>query len=168
MGKIETGLALGAGLSWFCLRFLKRKNLFLQSVGQSLGTFFDTLVGGILDGGGGFLFHAAVELSFHSGLELLVVLVGSVALGEDAFDASLDAGGVGLVAVAFGAAGLGGVRCCERTGFLAILEAAAWTRETLGVELIASTPVCAWSDRNRECLGAACPFNPRHGEDPAT
>ena len=65
-------------------------------------------------------------------------------------------------------ADLGGVRCCKRTGFLAILEAAAWTRETLGVELIASTPVCAWSDRNRECLGAVCPFNPRHGEDPAT
>jgi hypothetical protein len=28
-------------------------------------------------------------------------------------------------------ADLGGVRCCKRTGFLAILEAAAWTRETL-------------------------------------
>jgi hypothetical protein len=55
---------------------------------------------------------------------------------------------------------IGGVRCCKRTGFLAVETAASWTRETLGVPMTAARPVCAWSSQNRECLGTLCPYNP--------
>ncbi|MCF0121263.1 MAG: hypothetical protein HUJ65_06450 [Oscillospiraceae bacterium] len=62
-------------------------------------------------------------------------------------------------------ASYGGVRCCKRTAFIAIAEAASWTRDTLGVDMRDSTPVCRWSAKNRECLGAACPFHSSHLED---
>lgn len=80
-------------------------NLLAELLGDSLGTSLDTLVDGLLGGVSDFALHAALELLVHTSLELLVVLVGGVALGEDAVDARLNAGGVGLVAVALGLAG---------------------------------------------------------------
>ncbi len=62
-------------------------------------------------------------------------------------------------AISLKIADLGGVRCCKRTCFTAIVEAAAWTKENTGIELNISTPVCNWSSRNKECLGAKCPYN---------
>ncbi|HWQ51181.1 MAG TPA: DUF5714 domain-containing protein [Terriglobales bacterium] len=55
---------------------------------------------------------------------------------------------------------LGGVRCCKRTSFTAAIRAAEWTREVTGVELPVSRPVCSFYPKNRECLGAACPYFP--------
>jgi len=51
-----------------------------------------------------------------------------------------------------------GARCCKRESFLAILAAARFAREHLGVDLPARGPACDWSGTNRECLGEACPF----------
>lgn len=53
----------------------------------------------------------------------------------------------------------GGARCCKRDSFLAILAAARFAREHLGVELPARGPACDFSEANRECPGVACPFH---------
>ncbi len=52
-----------------------------------------------------------------------------------------------------------GARCCKRDSFLAILAAARFARERLGVDLPARGPACEWSEANAECLGDACPFH---------
>lgn len=53
---------------------------------------------------------------------------------------------------------VGGVRCCKRTGRLAIEQAALWTRKNLGVDMPCSRPRCGYSGINKECLRQACPF----------
>ncbi len=50
-------------------------------------------------------------------------------------------------------------RCCKRDSFLAILAAARFARERLGVALPARGPACEWSGTNAECSGVACPFH---------
>ncbi len=52
-----------------------------------------------------------------------------------------------------------GARCCKRDSFLAILAAARFSREHLGVALPARGPACEWSASNRECLADGCPFH---------
>jgi len=52
-----------------------------------------------------------------------------------------------------------GPRCCKRESFLAILAAARFAREHLGVDLRAGGPSCDWSGTNGECIGDACPFH---------
>jgi hypothetical protein len=52
-----------------------------------------------------------------------------------------------------------GPRCCKRDSFLAILAAARFSREYLGVDLPARGPACEWTDVNRECLLERCPFH---------
>lgn len=56
---------------------------------------------------------------------------------------------------------LGGPRCCKRTGFSAILEAAAFARERRGIEMDVPDKVrCSFFPRNAECLKEGCPFYP--------
>jgi hypothetical protein len=50
-------------------------------------------------------------------------------------------------------------RCCKRDSFLAILAAARFAREHLGIALPAPGPACEWSGANRECHGERCPFH---------
>ena len=57
-------------------------------------------------------------------------------------------------------ADVGGVRCCKRTSFIAIKEAALWTKETTGICMEAEEPVCRYFRNNKECLGKKCPFHP--------
>ncbi len=52
-----------------------------------------------------------------------------------------------------------GARCCKRDSFLALLAAARFSREHLGVALPARGPACEWSGANAECVGDACPFH---------
>jgi hypothetical protein len=52
-----------------------------------------------------------------------------------------------------------GARCCKRDAFLAILAAARFAREHLGVALPVRAPACDWSGTNGECIGDACPFH---------
>lgn len=61
-------------------------------------------------------------------------------------------------------AAVGGPRCCKRTGRLAVIRAAAFTAEWLGVEMPTATVRCAHIGRNRECIGTACPFFPTKRE----
>ncbi len=67
----------------------------------------------------------------------------------------------------------GGARCCKRDSLLAILAAARFAREHLGVALPARGRACEWSDRNAQCLEGGCPFHrprassaPRAGRGP--
>ena len=55
----------------------------------------------------------------------------------------------------------GGPRCCKRNVFLSLLTAAGWTEQILGVPIQAKAPRCPYYARNRECLGARCPFFPK-------
>lgn len=58
-------------------------------------------------------------------------------------------------------ADIGGPRCCKRTGFTAILEAARFAGERRGVRMELPDRVeCRYFARNRECLKAACPYYP--------
>ena len=57
-------------------------------------------------------------------------------------------------------ADIGGVRCCKRTGFIAIREAALWTKETMGISMETEKPVCHYFSNNKGCLGKNCPFHP--------
>lgn len=59
-------------------------------------------------------------------------------------------------------ADLGGPRCCKRTGFVALQEAAACTAELSGVEMeMPERITCRYYHCNRECLKVGCPFFPR-------
>ena len=54
----------------------------------------------------------------------------------------------------------GGPRCCKRDTFLAIEEARRFMADHLGAHFPAEdTPVCQFSDRNKECLGEECPYH---------
>jgi hypothetical protein len=53
---------------------------------------------------------------------------------------------------------VGGPRCCKRDSFLAILAAADFVKEQLGVELEKPEVVCTYAARNRQCIGRRCPF----------
>ena len=53
----------------------------------------------------------------------------------------------------------GGPRCCKRNSFLSIIEAIDFSEKHLGTALKANPDVkCEFSDRNKECLRAECPF----------
>lgn len=63
-------------------------------------------------------------------------------------------------------ADVGGVRCCKRTGFIALIEARAHTEELLGVRMeMPERIVCTHFPRNKQCLHAKCPFFPRNKEE---
>lgn len=53
----------------------------------------------------------------------------------------------------------GGPRCCKRDSYLAVLEAAEFTEEKLGIRMTCSTPRCTRSAQNAQCRGEACPFH---------
>ena len=64
-------------------------------------------------------------------------------------------------------ADVGGVRCCKRTGFIALLESAAFTEEVLGVKMdMPEAIACTHFRRNKQCLKTRCPFFPkRHSQE---
>jgi len=55
----------------------------------------------------------------------------------------------------------GGARCCKRDTALALLAAARFTHERLGVAMGAHGPSCEFSAMNAECLLERCAFFPR-------
>ena len=60
----------------------------------------------------------------------------------------------------------GGPRCCKRDSFLAVLAAVDFVREHLGVGMARTVPVCSYSARNSQCIGARCPFSAAGREKP--
>ncbi len=64
-----------------------------------------------------------------------------------------------MTAAALGAIGeIGGPRCCKRDSYLAIIEAVAFTKEHLGIEMELGKIKCTHSAQNNQCIGARCPF----------
>lgn len=58
-------------------------------------------------------------------------------------------------------ADIGGPRCCKRTGFTAIEQAARYTADTTGVRMeLPSRIVCTFSSGNDECRKKECPYFP--------
>ena len=58
--------------------------------------------------------------------------------------------------------GVGGPRCCKRDSMLAILTAAAFTEECLGVAMeLPKVLRCGFFPRNGECIQSSCPFYPK-------
>ena len=55
----------------------------------------------------------------------------------------------------------GGPRCCKRDSYLSILEAVAFTKEHLGIEMEVSDIICSRSALNNQCIKAACLFYPK-------
>lgn len=56
---------------------------------------------------------------------------------------------------------LGGPRCCKRNTYTAILTAAAFVQEHLGVELaLPPSATCVHSAENQQCIRKKCPYYP--------
>ena len=53
-----------------------------------------------------------------------------------------------------------GPRCCKRNSTLAILQAAQFSKEHLGIEMDITPVTCIHFDQNSQCIGARCPFHP--------
>lgn len=60
-----------------------------------------------------------------------------------------------------GNAEIGGVRCCKRTTRTAVEIAARFSEEVFGISMETSAPPCTFSGKNKECLGAKCPYFPK-------
>lgn len=84
------------------------------------------------------------------------VATGATPLARQAWGTANEATGRALTVIG----GLGGPRCCKRTTWLAVLTGVRVAKESLDVPLQGRGPVCEWSERNAECLGAPCPFHP--------
>jgi len=56
--------------------------------------------------------------------------------------------------------GIGGPRCCKRTGRVAIQMAAKFTSQLCGVEIKTGHASCGYFLRNRECIKEDCPYYP--------
>ena len=52
----------------------------------------------------------------------------------------------------------GGPRCCKRDSYLAIIEAAAFVKEKLGVDMNIGQVNCSRSRLNNQCVQEKCPF----------
>lgn len=53
---------------------------------------------------------------------------------------------------------VGGPRCCKRDSYLAIIEAARFTKEQLGISMETENIVCSRSSMNSQCIKSRCPF----------
>ena len=53
----------------------------------------------------------------------------------------------------------GGPRCCKRDSYLAIMEAADFTKEHFGIEMELNEVICSRAHLNNQCLKANCMFN---------
>lgn len=56
-------------------------------------------------------------------------------------------------------ADIGGPRCCKRTSFTSIEEAAKYTAETMGIEMeLPAKTKCSFQAGNAQCKGSDCPY----------
>ena len=60
---------------------------------------------------------------------------------------------------------LGGPRCCKRDSFTAVLQAAIYIRQEMGIPLaVPGRILCGFSAQNAQCIGLACPYHVKQGE----
>lgn len=53
---------------------------------------------------------------------------------------------------------IGGPRCCKRNSYVSIIEAVAFAKAHLGVEMELGEFKCIHSTQNNQCIGKRCPF----------
>lgn len=54
---------------------------------------------------------------------------------------------------------VGGPRCCKRDSYLSIIAASEFVKENFGIEMEIGDVICAFSDKNNQCIGKRCPFS---------
>lgn len=57
---------------------------------------------------------------------------------------------------------VGGPRCCKRDSYLAIGTAIDFVADKFGISMEKSDVTCQFSNRNAQCIGKRCPFNPKN------
>lgn len=57
---------------------------------------------------------------------------------------------------------VGGPRCCKRNSYLAVMEAAEYAEEILGVRMQIPVIICRHTGVNNQCIGTRCPFHPQN------
>lgn len=83
------------------------------------------------------------------------VITGATPLSKESWSLSNRMTATALMAIA----GAGGPRCCKRDSYIAIIEAAKFLKDNLGVVLpVTNEFCCEFSGLNRECRNNECPF----------
>jgi hypothetical protein len=82
------------------------------------------------------------------------IITGSTSLKTEEWNLSNLITGRSLVTIAEH----GGPRCCKRDVYLSLQTAVGFLKEKMGVVLENQDVRCMFSDRNRECLKAKCPY----------
>ncbi len=60
---------------------------------------------------------------------------------------------------------IGGPRCCKRDSFTAIITAIEYTKENFGIHMTYPDITCTFSDKNAQCIGSRCPYNPENKKE---
>ena len=103
--------------------------------------------------GGACGFWGACGAGISAGMFVSVV-TGSTPLANEAWGLSNQ-----MTSIALGAIGeVGGPRCCKRDSYLAIVKAAEFAREHLGVKMEIGKIKCTHSAQNNQCIRKRCPF----------
>jgi len=103
--------------------------------------------------GGACGFWGACGAGISAGIYMAIV-TGSTPLKNEAWGLSNR-----MTALALDEIGkVGGPRCCKRDSYLAIMQAAEFTRRQLGVEMQLSEIRCTHKEKNNQCIGSRCPF----------
>ncbi len=103
--------------------------------------------------GGACGFWGACGAGVSAGMFVSIV-TGSTPLAKEAWGLSNK-----MTSYALGSIGeVGGPRCCKRNSYLAIIKAAEFSKEHLGVKMELEEIKCTHSAQNNQCIGERCPF----------
>lgn len=105
--------------------------------------------------GGACGFWGACGAGLSAGM-FVSIATGSTPLANEAFALAHKMSAAALNAIA----NVGGPRCCKRDSYLSILTAIDFAAENLGVQMEKAVPVCAYPNKNNQCIGKRCPFSP--------
>ncbi len=103
--------------------------------------------------GGACGFWGACGAGISAGM-FVAIVTGSTPLEKEAFGLANR-----MTSQALGAIGaVGGPRCCKRDSYLSLMQAVAFAKEHLGVEMELDEIVCDFFRYNNQCIGKRCPF----------
>lgn len=105
--------------------------------------------------GGACGYWGACGAAISSGMFVSIV-TGSAPLGGHEWALSNQMTAASLQAIG----SIDGPRCCKRNSTLAILQAAQFAKDHLGVEMEIAPVACIHFDQNSQCIGTRCPFHP--------
>ena len=89
------------------------------------------------------------------------VITGSNPLNKDMWHKPIDLSGKCLRDIA----SYGGPRCCKRTARLAVENGVRFTNEVFNVHMSAGRVQCEYVRKNKECIGAKCPYFPKPSKE---